>query len=91
MQLLTPYTLAGKRLKNRIVFPAVLSNYSEQNRVTQRLIDYVEARAAGGAAMIITEGLSVHPSSVPQPHVVSERGASAPRHRSREPAPPCTP
>lgn len=71
MQLLTPHTLAGKRLKNRIVFPAVLSNYSEQNRVTQRLIDYVEARAAGGAAMIITEGLSVHPSSVPQPHVVT--------------------
>ncbi len=71
MQLLTPYTLAGKRLKNRIVFPAVLSNFSEQNRVTQRLIDYLEARAAGGAAMIITEGLSVHASSVPQPHVVT--------------------
>lgn len=71
MQLFTPFQLAGKRLKNRIVFPAVLSIYAQQNRVTQRLIDYYAARAVGGAAMLITEGLAVHPSSVPQPSVAT--------------------
>ena len=71
MQLFTPFQLAGKRLKNRIVFPAVLSIYAQQNRVTQRLIDYYAARAVGGAAMLITEGLAVHSSSVPQPSVAT--------------------
>ena len=65
--LFTPLQLGGKRLKNRIAFPAVLSIYAQQNRVTQRLIDYYAARAVGGAAMVITEGLAIHPSSVPQP------------------------
>lgn len=71
MQLFTPFQLAGRRLKNRIVFPAVLSIYAQHNRVTQRLIDYYAARAVGGAAMLITEGLAVHPSSVPQPSVAT--------------------
>src|SRR5574340_292537 len=71
MRLFTPFELAGKRLKNRIVFPAVLSIYALQNRVTQRLIDYYAARAEGGAAMLITEGLAIHPSSVPQPAVAT--------------------
>jgi 2,4-dienoyl-CoA reductase-like NADH-dependent reductase (Old Yellow Enzyme family) len=69
--LFTPLQLGGKRLKNRIAFPAVLSIYAQQNRVTQRLIDYYAARAVGGAAMVITEGLAIHPSSVPQPGVAT--------------------
>lgn len=71
MRLFTPFELAGRRLKNRIVFPAVLSIYALQNRVTRRLIDYYAARAEGGAAMLITEGLAIHPSSVPQPSVAT--------------------
>jgi 2,4-dienoyl-CoA reductase-like NADH-dependent reductase (Old Yellow Enzyme family) len=69
--LFTPLQLGGKRLKNRIAFPAVLSIYAQQNRVTQRLIDYYAARAAGGAAMLITEGLAIDASSVPQPGVAT--------------------
>jgi dimethylglycine catabolism A len=71
MQLFTPFELAGRRLRNRIVFPAVLSNYARENRVTPRLVDYYAERAAGGAAMLVTEGLSVHASSVPQPNVAT--------------------
>ena len=41
--LFTPFQLGRKRLKNRIVFPAVLSIYAQQNRVTDRLIDYYAA------------------------------------------------
>ena len=69
--LFTPFKLGRKRLKNRIVFPAVLSIYAQQNRVTDRLIDYYAARAFGGAAMLITEGLAIHPSSVPQPGIAT--------------------
>ena len=69
--LFTPFQLGRKRLKNRIVFPAVLSIYAQQNRVTDRLIDYYAARAIGGAAMLITEGLAIHPSSVPQPGIAT--------------------
>ena len=68
--LFTPHTLGRKKLKNRIVYPAVLSIYAQQNRVTDRLITYYEERARGGAAMLITEGMAIHPSSVPQPGVV---------------------
>ena len=71
MQLFTPFQLAGRRLRNRIVFPAVLSNFARENRVTPRLVDYYAERAAGGAAMLVTEGLSIHASSVPQPNVAT--------------------
>ena len=69
--LFTPFQLGRKRLKNRVVFPAVVSMYGQQNRVTPRMIDFYAARADGGAAMLITEGLSVHASSVPAPGIVT--------------------
>ena len=69
--LFTPFQLGRKRLKNRIVFPAVVSMYAQQHRVTPRMIDFYAARAAGGAAMLVTEGLSVHASSVPAPGIVT--------------------
>jgi len=69
--LFRPFELAGRRLRNRIVFPATLANYASGNAVTGRLIDYYAERARGGAGMIVTEGLSVHASSVPQPSVVT--------------------
>ncbi len=53
------------RLRNRIAHLATLTNLAAGNRVTDRLVDYHAARAAGGAAMSIVEGLAVHPSSVP--------------------------
>jgi hypothetical protein len=53
------------------VFPAVLSNFARENRVTPRLVDYYAERAAGGAAMLVTEGFAIHASSVPQPNVAT--------------------
>ena len=69
--LFTSFQLGRKRLRNRIVFPAVVSMYGQQNRITDRMIDFYAARAEGGAAMIITEGLSIHASSVPAPGIVT--------------------
>ncbi len=70
-KLFSPITLAGRQLKNRIVFPAVVSLYARDHLVTERWIDYYAERAKGGAAMLVTEGLSVHESSSPQPGVIT--------------------
>ncbi len=69
--LFSEITVGRKKLRNRIVFPATLANYAQQHAVTDRMIDYYAARAEGGAAMIVTEGLSVHETSMPQPAVVT--------------------
>ncbi len=60
-----------KTLRNRITFPATVGNYAQQHAVTAQMIDYYEARAQGGAAMIVTEGLIVHESSMPPPTIVT--------------------
>lgn len=69
--LFSPLAIGRRRVKNRIVFPATLPNYATANSITDRMIHYYAARARGGAGMIVTEGLSVHPTSVPQPAVVT--------------------
>jgi len=52
-------------LRNRIIFPAHLTNFAVGGVVTDRHIAYYEARARGGAAMIVTEEHTVHPSDRP--------------------------
>src|SRR5471032_811095 len=59
--LLEPFTLAGKRLKNRVVHASMTTRMGEKMRVTDRLIQYHANRARGGAAVIITEPLSMAP------------------------------
>ena len=69
--LFSPLSVGGQTLKNRIVHLATLTQYGQNNRVTQQLIDYHRARADGGAAMSIVEGLAVHSTSVPLRSVVT--------------------
>lgn len=69
--LFSPIDVGGQRLKNRIVHLATLTQMVEANRVSPALINYHAARAAGGAAMSIVEGLAVHPSSVPLRTVIT--------------------
>ena len=57
--LFSPYTLAGKRLKNRIVHASMTTRMGEKGRVTERQLNYYANRARGGAAMIVTEPLSM--------------------------------
>lgn len=59
--LLAPLTLAGKRLKNRLVHASMTTLLGENARVTDRLIQYHANRAKGGAALIVTEPLSMAP------------------------------
>ena len=70
-RLLSPLDVGPVRVKNRIVFPAVLPNYAAFNKITEQSIHYYQARAQGGAGMIVTEALVVHPSTIAQPSVIS--------------------
>jgi 2,4-dienoyl-CoA reductase-like NADH-dependent reductase (Old Yellow Enzyme family)/thioredoxin reductase len=56
-KILEPTNIGQMRLKNRIVMPPMGTNYAEAGgAVSQRMLDYYEARARGGAGLIIVEG-----------------------------------
>jgi 2,4-dienoyl-CoA reductase-like NADH-dependent reductase (Old Yellow Enzyme family)/thioredoxin reductase len=52
-----PTNIGQMQLKNRIVMPPMGTNYAEAGgAVSQRMLDYYEARARGGVGLIIVEG-----------------------------------
>jgi 2,4-dienoyl-CoA reductase-like NADH-dependent reductase (Old Yellow Enzyme family)/thioredoxin reductase len=52
-----PASIGQMKLKNRIVMPPMGTDYAEAGgAVTQRMLDYYEARARGGTGLIIVEG-----------------------------------
>jgi 2,4-dienoyl-CoA reductase-like NADH-dependent reductase (Old Yellow Enzyme family)/thioredoxin reductase len=52
-----PTSIGRMQLKNHIVMPPMGTNYAEAGGVvSQRMIDYYEARARGGVGLIIVEG-----------------------------------
>ena len=59
--LLAPLELAGKRLRNRLVHASMTTLLGANTRVTDRLIQYHANRARGGAALIVSEPLSMAP------------------------------
>ncbi len=61
--LFTPGRIGGLELKNRILMAPMEKNLAlPTGAVTQRYIDYCEARAAGGAALLLLESMYVHPA-----------------------------
>jgi 2,4-dienoyl-CoA reductase (NADPH2) len=64
--LFTPLSIGSVTVANRIVFSAHLTNYATQDGMpSEQHVAYYEARAAGGAGLIITEEHSVHPTDWP--------------------------
>ena len=59
--LLAPFTLAGKRLRNRVMHSSMLTFMSNNSLVTEGMIQYHANRAKGGAALIVTEALAMAP------------------------------
>ncbi|HUJ74631.1 MAG TPA: mycofactocin system FadH/OYE family oxidoreductase, partial [bacterium] len=59
--LLHPLPLGGRVLANRVVFGAHLTNFGQNNVFSPRHAAYYRERAAGGAGLIVTEALTVHP------------------------------
>ena len=69
--LFSPITVGTRALRNRIVHTATVTGLGKDRAVTDRLVAYHAARAEGGAAMIVTELLNVHPTSTGAPILVS--------------------
>jgi len=63
--LFEPLKLGPVTIPNRIVFSAHLTNFAEGGLPTDQHVAYYEARARGGAGLIITEEHSVHPTDWP--------------------------
>ena len=61
----SPLQLGPVTVRNRVVFSAHLTNYAEDGLPTEQHAAYYEARAAGGAGLIITEEHSTHPTDWP--------------------------
>jgi len=54
----SPFELAGRRLRNRIVHASMTTRRAANFSVTPAQIRYYENRARGGAAMVVTEPLT---------------------------------
>lgn len=63
--LFSPFEIGSLRLKNRIFVPGHATRYARDRQVSDDLIAYHEARAAGGVGMIMTEVCTVHPTFEP--------------------------
>ncbi len=62
-ELFEPALIAGVMVKNRVIMAPMQTNYAYANgEVSQRLIDYYEARAQGGVGIIVVEAAYVHSS-----------------------------
>src|SRR6478672_8106063 len=59
-----PVAIGPATIRNRIFVPAHTTNYGEDNLPSERHLAYHRARAAGGAGMIVFEGIRVHRSSL---------------------------
>ncbi|MFU8796811.1 MAG: FAD-dependent oxidoreductase [Dehalococcoidia bacterium] len=56
-RLLEPTSIGRMQIKNRIVMPPIGTCYAEEDgAASRRMLDYYEARAAGGVGLIIVEG-----------------------------------
>jgi len=57
-----PTSIGQMQLKNRIVMPPTGTNYAEEGgAISQRTLDYYEARARGGVGLVIVEGSAPNP------------------------------
>ena len=57
-----PLEFAGLRLRNRLVFPPMVTGFASATRqgaVTDRLLDHYEQRARGGCGLVIVEASAV--------------------------------
>ena len=60
--LFSPLKLGSVVVPNRVHFAAHLTNFAEQQKISNRLIYYYRERARGGCGLITTEEMSVHPT-----------------------------
>ncbi|WP_026881578.1 FAD-dependent oxidoreductase [Clostridium akagii] len=66
-KLFSPIKIRGLELKNRIMFPAMGTKMSTEDKfVTQQIIDYQVARVVGGSGLNFSEVCSVYEKAAPK-------------------------
>ncbi|MFE3290828.1 mycofactocin system FadH/OYE family oxidoreductase 2 [Rhodococcus sp. NPDC059234] len=68
--LLTPLRIGPRTVRNRVVFTAHLTNAAVDGLPSDQHVAYYEARARGGAGLIVTEEHCVHPTDWPYEKVI---------------------
>ena len=68
--LFSPLKIGGAVIPNRIHFAAHMTNYAENNLISERHIYYYGERAKGGCGLITTEEMGVHPTDHPYDKLV---------------------
>ncbi|MCC8027589.1 MAG: FAD-dependent oxidoreductase [Clostridium sp.] len=64
-KLFEPFQLGTLQLRNRVMMTSMSTGFADRGGlVTQKLIDYYGARAAGGAALITVEMVDLHPQLI---------------------------
>lgn len=76
----SPLTIGAHTLANRVVMPSMGTNFAgTDGRVTQRMLAYYAARAAGGPGLLVAEAASVHPSGrVIERHFMNHDSSAVP-------------
>jgi len=65
-RLFEPGSIGTLKLRNRIVFPPIITRYmTEEGEISDRLIDYYAERAKGGAGLIVLEATYPRSSGYP--------------------------
>ena len=59
----SPFRLGTVKVRNRVFVPGHTTNFGHANEPTDRHVHYHAERARGGAGLIITEAVRVHPTS----------------------------
>lgn len=63
ISVISPLTIRGASFRNRIIMSSMVTNYAGRNgEVSEKLIRYHEARAAGGVGLNMLEATCVHDS-----------------------------
>ncbi|WP_295857633.1 NAD(P)-binding protein [uncultured Xylophilus sp.] len=57
--LLAPLVLSGRRLRNRVAHTSMSTYMARDGRITDALVRYYANRAEGGAALVVTEPISM--------------------------------
>lgn len=70
-RLVEPLTINGVQLRNRVVMPALTTNYGMNHVPTLQHAAYHQARADGGVGLIIFESIRVHRNSLGRPQAVN--------------------
>ena len=68
--LLSPLHRGRLKLKNRIIFPAHQTLFSEDSVVGPRMRAYYVERAKGGAAAVVVEGGATHDTTIKFPNYI---------------------